>query len=277
MDASTVVSKPDFPSLPARRVSIASSGPGGPFSLRMIVFGSELFRGWLFFPSCHVSLFGLHSAVWKIWCYFASSAVFRKDWHAGVCQSLEMGPGMWLHSLLREQAIDMARQLHRDVCLMTTNLDDKYVLCLQDTASKILELSLGSRDFPSRRWLLVPWDPGPAGLQCRWRPWVCGDFLWIQRSARELYWTIIQCSILVPDPAGDSGCWSGWVRTLLGIPAVGLVEFSSGPCWGFRLMVWVGPVPAGDSGCWSGWVRSLLGIPAVGLGGSGPCWPGSCV
>ena len=34
---------------------------------------------------------------------------------------------------------------------MTTNLNviDQYVLCLQGTASKILELSLGSRDFPS--------------------------------------------------------------------------------------------------------------------------------
>ena len=34
---------------------------------------------------------------------------------------------------------------------MTTNLNilDQYVLCLQGTASKILELNLGSRDFPS--------------------------------------------------------------------------------------------------------------------------------
>ena len=57
----------------------------------------------------------------------------------------------WLHCLSREQAIDAAHQLHRDVCLMTTNLDvlDQYVLCLQGTASTILELSLGSRDFPS--------------------------------------------------------------------------------------------------------------------------------
>ena len=56
---------------------------------------------------------------------------------------LEMGLGRWLHSLSREQAIDAARQLHRDVCLMTTNILDQYVLCLQGTASKILELSLG--------------------------------------------------------------------------------------------------------------------------------------
>ena len=47
--------------------------------------------------------------------------------------------------------MDAALQLHRDVCLMTTNLDilDQYVLCLQGTASKILELGLGPRSFPS--------------------------------------------------------------------------------------------------------------------------------
>ena len=46
---------------------------------------------------------------------------------------LEMGPGRWLHSLSRDQAMDAAIQLHRGVCLMTTNLDvlDQYALCLQ--------------------------------------------------------------------------------------------------------------------------------------------------
>ena len=52
---------------------------------------------------------------------------------------LDKGPGAWLHSLSREQAIDKARQLHRDVCLMTTNILDQYALCLQGTASKILD------------------------------------------------------------------------------------------------------------------------------------------
>ena len=43
---------------------------------------------------------------------------------------LDKGPSAWLHSLSGEQAIDAARQLHRDVCLMTTNLNilDQYVL-----------------------------------------------------------------------------------------------------------------------------------------------------
>ena len=53
--------------------------------------------------------------------------------------------------------MNAALQLHKDVCLMTTNLDvlDQYVLCLQGTASKFLELGLGSRGFPSswKRWL----------------------------------------------------------------------------------------------------------------------------
>ena len=47
--------------------------------------------------------------------------------------------------------MDAALQLHRDVCLMTTNLDvlDQYVLCLQSTASNILELYLEPRGFLS--------------------------------------------------------------------------------------------------------------------------------
>ena len=64
---------------------------------------------------------------------------------------LEMGPGRWLHSLSQDQPMDAAIQLHQDVCLMTTNLDvlDQYALCLQGTASTILELGLGPRGFPS--------------------------------------------------------------------------------------------------------------------------------
>ena len=64
---------------------------------------------------------------------------------------LEMGPGMCLLSLSRDQAMDTALQLHKDVFLMTKNLDilEQYVSCLQGTASKILELGLGPRGFPS--------------------------------------------------------------------------------------------------------------------------------
>ena len=62
---------------------------------------------------------------------------------------LEIGPGQWLDTLSRDQAMAAAIQLHRDVCLMTKNLDiiDQYALSLQGTASKILESSIGSSVF----------------------------------------------------------------------------------------------------------------------------------
>ena len=64
---------------------------------------------------------------------------------------LDKGPSAWMHLLSREQAIEAARQLHWDVCLMTSNLNilDQYTLCLQSMAVTILELSLGARAFPS--------------------------------------------------------------------------------------------------------------------------------
>ena len=42
-----------------------------------------------------------------------------------------------------------AIQLHRDVCLMTTNLDimDQYAQSLQGAASKMLETSIGTSDY----------------------------------------------------------------------------------------------------------------------------------
>ena len=47
--------------------------------------------------------------------------------------------------------MDAAIQLHRDVCMMATNLDvlDQYALSLQGIASKMLKLGLGSSDFGS--------------------------------------------------------------------------------------------------------------------------------
>ena len=53
------------------------------------------------------------------------------------------------HLLTRDQAMDAAIQLHRDVFFMATNLDvlDQYALSLQGMASKILELGLDSREF----------------------------------------------------------------------------------------------------------------------------------
>ena len=61
---------------------------------------------------------------------------------------LEMGPGEWLDTLSREKAMAVTIQLHRDVCLMTTNLD-QYALSLQGAASKMLETSIGCSDYPA--------------------------------------------------------------------------------------------------------------------------------
>ena len=53
--------------------------------------------------------------------------------------------------LSRDEAVAAAVQLQRDVILMQTNLDvlDQYLLALQGTASKLIELCLGARPFPT--------------------------------------------------------------------------------------------------------------------------------
>ena len=45
---------------------------------------------------------------------------------------LEMSPAHWCDTLSRDQAMSAAMQLHRDACLMQTNLDilDQYALAL---------------------------------------------------------------------------------------------------------------------------------------------------
>ena len=49
---------------------------------------------------------------------------------------LEMSPGHWCDTLSRDQAMTAAMQLHRDACLMQTNLDilDQYAMALHGTA-----------------------------------------------------------------------------------------------------------------------------------------------
>ena len=57
---------------------------------------------------------------------------------------LEMSPGHWCDTLSRDQAMMAAMQLHRDACLMQTNLDilDQYALALHGTASKLLQKTI---------------------------------------------------------------------------------------------------------------------------------------
>ena len=63
---------------------------------------------------------------------------------------LEMSPGHWCDTLSRDQAITAAMQLHRDACLMQTNLDilDQYALALHGTASKLLQKTIGGGPYP---------------------------------------------------------------------------------------------------------------------------------
>ena len=63
---------------------------------------------------------------------------------------LEMSPGQWYDTLSRDQAMTAAMQLHKDACLMNTNLDilDQYALALHGTASKILQQTIGGNPYP---------------------------------------------------------------------------------------------------------------------------------
>ena len=63
---------------------------------------------------------------------------------------LEMSPGHWCDTLSRDQAMSAAMQLHRDACLMQTNLDilDQYTLALDGTASKMLQKTIGGGPYP---------------------------------------------------------------------------------------------------------------------------------
>ena len=60
-------------------------------------------------------------------------------------------PSEWIWSMSRLQTIDAAQQLQHDACLMTSSLNvlDQYALCLQGTASELLELVVRRHDFPS--------------------------------------------------------------------------------------------------------------------------------
>ena len=91
---------------------------------------------------------------------------------------LEMSPGHWCDTLSRDQAMSVAMQLHRDACLMQTNLDilDQYALALHGTASKLLQKTIGGGPYPRAEVTVTA--PGPnarrASVQMEalglWRP-----------------------------------------------------------------------------------------------------------
>ena len=63
---------------------------------------------------------------------------------------LEMSPGHWCDTLSRDRALTAAMQLHKDACLMQTNLDilDQYALALHGTAMTLLQRTIGGGSFP---------------------------------------------------------------------------------------------------------------------------------
>ena len=99
-----------------------------------------------------------------------------------------MGPGQWLDTLSRDQAMAAVIQLNWDGCLMTTNLDilDQYSLSLKGTASKILESSIGSSVYP-----MVEVAAGALGLR------VCRAS--IQMEAMGLWHPSLDPILLKPD------------------------------------------------------------------------------
>ena len=54
-------------------------------------------------------------------------------------------------------------QLHRDACLMNTNLDilDQYALSLHGAASKILEKTIGGSSYPAAAAAVAAGAKGP--------------------------------------------------------------------------------------------------------------------
>ena len=76
---------------------------------------------------------------------------------------LEMSPGHWCDTLSRDRALTAAMQLHKDACLMQTNLDilDQYALALHGTASTILQRTIGGASFSEYGGT----DGGPRGTR----------------------------------------------------------------------------------------------------------------
>ena len=118
-----------------------------------------------------------------LWLWHAFGGVWTASASSGVPQSaclLEMGAGRWVDLLSRDGANATAVQLQRDVGLMQTNLDvlDQYSLALQGTASKLIEVCLGARQW--QKWWRVLSVLASDVLPYRWRRWDCGGLQWIR-------------------------------------------------------------------------------------------------
>ena len=97
---------------------------------------------------------------------------------------LEMSPGQWCDTLSRDQAMTVAMQLHKDACLMNTNLDilDQYALALHGTASKILQQTIGGNPYPKAE-VAAAAQGEQAERRFTWRHWVFGGPRWTRCSS----------------------------------------------------------------------------------------------
>ena len=78
-----------------------------------------------------------------------------------------------------------AMRLHKDACLMNTNLDilDQYALSLHGAASKILQKTIGGSPYPMAA--VAAEAQGPRARRSRWRQWVYGGPLWIRYGLEQ--------------------------------------------------------------------------------------------
>ena len=98
---------------------------------------------------------------------------------------LEMSPGHWCDTLSRDRALTAAMQLHKDACLMKSNLDilDQYALALHGTASTILQRTIGGGPFPGAEVRTGPQGHMPAESRYRWRRLGSGDLRWTRHGS----------------------------------------------------------------------------------------------
>ena len=140
-------------------------------------------------------------------------------------------PSTSIRSMSRLQTIDAARQSQHDACLMTLNLNvlDQYVLCLQGTATKLLELTVSRHDFPSAA--LESAAPVPR-VGCASVHMEAMGLLWVRmiRFRTLLVWACLLLAHLPANPIARRPAGSCW-------PAVELfITLNHCCCW--RLFLW---------------------------------------
>ena len=122
-------------------------GPGGTIHKLTITGLSSSPGKRLCFPTYDLQCGGPRSFRGRAWCPVKPSPLLGVDW----CSGIGLAPRNESRPMVsRDQAMTAAMQLHRDACLMKTNLDilDQYALALHRTASKILQKTIGGSPYP---------------------------------------------------------------------------------------------------------------------------------